>query len=246
MPLADIILQFTKYCKTGKRPPSVLTGKEGLKVYHQRVHETIKEHLAHVFRVTKRTLSAKQWDEITSEFIAKEEINTPYISKMPGVFLAFARKGEWDKKLGIPHLIDLLDFEWLEIEIYMMPDPLLENYRREGKTLDDVLYINPESRFATYSYPIFERISAKKPPEKGVFPLMAYRHPETGKVHFVALSSFYLRTLDLINTSGLSAREALALAANEFSIPAAKALKTGERFLSDLLDKQAIYGFLDA
>lgn len=152
---------------------------------------------------------------------------------MPESLVSFIKREGFAERLNLPYLNDLVDFEWLEIEICMMPDIP----RQTGK----VLQLNPESRLVSYRYPVFEKKTLPRPMQKGEYFLLAFRHPETGQAHFITLSLFYKCVLELIQQQPLSGQDALTLVAEAFHFDPSRALEGGEKFLADLLDQQALF-----
>ncbi len=125
------------------------------------------QSLKKAYPLTHHLLEAKQWDEMVDQFLAEVQCTSPYFWKMPEFFLHFAKKKKYSLRYDIPYLDDLLDFEWLEIEMYMMPD-------QPGK----------EDRIVIFSYPVFEKKPLPRSMKKGIYPLYAFRHPESKEIHF--------------------------------------------------------------
>ncbi len=244
MLLADAATAFSRCIRTGRLDASLNIPADRLEVYIDLVQSGVKDTLKKAYPLAHSLLTEQEWGDITSAFFAEEDCPSPLLWKMPKAFLEFARKKSWDIKLDIPFLLDLLDFEWLEIEVFMMPDAPDLAFSREGNPLDEILYLNPESRIAVYTYPVFQKLSRTSPPDQGAYPLLAYRHPDSGQVRFIALSPFFLSVLQQISLHTLPARKAIEKAAKEFAIPKAKALKAAEGFLLSLIKERAIYGFL--
>lgn len=179
-----------------------------LPIYLKHVRRKISRNLEQAFPLTHHLLSHEQWDEMVDHFLADEPCSSPFFWQVPKFFVQFAKSKGYANRFNIPHLEDLLDFEWLEIEMFMMPNQ------------------SDETRIVTYSYPVFE----KKPIEKGVYHLYAFRHPKTKEVHFVRITPFYRRVIELLKEC--SEEEALIKAAKEFNVDTEKALIKGKKFLA--------------
>ena len=82
----------------------------------------------------------------TKDFYTHHRCQTPIFREMPKELLGFAREGRYDLVLDRPYLLDLLEFEWVELEMYQMVDAEIMPYRQTGALLDDPLYLNPEHR----------------------------------------------------------------------------------------------------
>ncbi len=136
-------------------------------IYRDHYRKKMERSLKKAYPLTYHLLQRAQWDEMIDQFLTEAQCTSPYFWKVPETFLYFAKKKEFALRFEIPYLEDLLDFEWLEIEMYMMPD-------QPGK----------ESRIVIYSYPVFEKKPLPRPMKKGSYPLYAFRHPESKEVHF--------------------------------------------------------------
>jgi hypothetical protein len=89
-------------------------------------------------------------------------------------------------------LPDLLQFEWLEIEVFMMPDEPIA-----FSSVANLYYINPEIRLIKVDYPIHLK-KAKKITEhdKGNYFISLHRNRETGVVEFTNLSIPFVDVLE--------------------------------------------------
>lgn len=230
VPLAEITEKFVSCCKTGRIDPSL---PEGVKIYRQLIRDKFDGSLKNAFPITYNLLKGFEWDQIIDAFLAAEDLTSPYLWRMPESLASFIKRRDFATKLDLPYLNDLIDFEWLEIEICMMPDIP----RQTVKTLQ----LNPESRLVSYSYPVFEKKPLPRPMQKGEYYLFAFRHPENGQANFITLTLFYKCVLELIREEPLSGQEALTLAAAAFRLDQNQVLETGGKFLSDLLQQQALF-----
>ncbi len=199
MLLTEIAEKVTYFCRTGELDPAL---PERLKVYLDHFRNKIKHNLKRAFPLTVHLLEPTQWEEMVHRFLAEEECAAPYFWKVPEAFLHFAKKNHYADRLNIPYLDDLMDFEWLEIEMYMMPDGSKED----------------ERRLISYSYPVFEKKPLPRSMKKGIYFLLAFRHPTSKEIHFISLSPFYCRVIDLLKNEHLTQSEALMKAAQEFKL----------------------------
>lgn len=244
MSLLQIANQFTQYLRTGSLPADLKINPQRAEVYLELFKNNMEDTLKRGYPLTVHLLSEEQWREIVDAFLRNEDSTSPYIWKMPQAFAEFVRSNNWQDRLKIPYLADLIDFEWLEIELFMMPDHPKKNFSRQGDLLNDILYFNPESTIVSYDYPVFEKKKLPREMQKGTYFLLAFRHPETGAIHFVSLSPFFLALLTLLKEKKLTGKKALIKAAKLFKLDEKQVFPQGEKFLSDLFEQSAIYGFI--
>lgn len=243
MSLKELTERFTHYCRTGESHPSLKANPERLAVYLDLHRNNIDEAIDKMYPLTRLVLKDKRWKKLVDAFVAEEECSSPFYWQMPRFLMEFVKKNNWAKKFKVPYLDDLMHFEWIEVELELMPDAPQEPYVKEGNVLRDRLYFNPESRLLTYSYPVFEKKELPRPMEKGNYFLLAFRRPSDGQVYFISVSPFFATVIQLLKERPLSGDEVLKTTAKLFKMEEAKVLAKGEKFLEDLLEKEAIYGF---
>ncbi len=241
MSLVKTTEKFFHFCRTGELDPALSISPEKIQIYHELVRNNVEEVLYRAFPLTFHLLSHKQWNEMLDLYLAKEAFTVHSVWRMPQTLVRVAIEQNWAERWNIPYLVDLLHFEWIEIEIDMMADLKRENFKIEGRILDDPLLLNPESQIIVYSYPVYEKKVLPREMKEGVYPVLVMRHPDTGDVHFVALSRFFLHVYEML--ADHTGREALIQAAKTFQLNESKALAVGEKFLLDLMGQQAIYGW---
>jgi len=113
---------FAKFCRTNE-----LQSIDGLtenRIHHYRrlIYGVIDDSLRSAFPLTENLLTADEWKFLVDEFKAKHNSQSPQIWQMPYEFYQFIDTNAFEAKIKYPHLIDLLLFEWKEIELYMMED----------------------------------------------------------------------------------------------------------------------------
>jgi hypothetical protein len=104
--------------------------------------------------------------------------------QMPGEFFQFAVESEYKIIRKYPFLLDLLLFEWEEIEVYMMEDvaPFPYTVIPESK----IKYVvNPELKILQLQYPVhLKNATTISENDKGAYFVILHREPETGNVQF--------------------------------------------------------------
>lgn len=244
MSVEQIQEKFTKSCLTGKIDALFSSIEKKTRVYSDLVKGGMEGSLETAYPLCKNLLSKNQWKEFTDAFIANYPNTTPYLWRMPEGLRHFAREKHYADVFAIPCLYDLLDFEWLEVEVFRMEDRPTAPFHQEGDFLDDSLCLNPDLETAVYSYPVFNQLQGDL--EKGIYPLLCFRDRERGSPHFVSLSPFFLYVVELIREKPMSGREALNCAAREFSLPVDPQLfEVGKKFFEMLFVKKALLGFLN-
>jgi len=214
-------------------------------VYRDLILSTVDNALIKAYPMTYHLLDTSDWDRLVTEFFASHPQPFPSFWKMPKGLCDFVRERSWGIQLNFPYLSDLVQFEWIEIEVYMMPDCEKQEVSPYGDLMQDDLVVNPEHRFQTYFYPVFQQCPLPQEISIGEYHLFCYRHPKTGQVHFISLSRFYRAVLERLLQGECTGRQAVEEVAQAFKLPLNEhVFSTVRGFFQDLLSREAILGFV--
>ncbi len=240
MTLGKIQQQFSEFCR-GKDLGGLQVDARRAAVYAELIFEKVEGALGRVYPITRSSIDEEIWKKMVSDFFHEHESTTPYFWKMSEHLCFFAKEKNISKRYQIPHLEDLLAFEWAETEVYMMKDGHRRALKSDGDIFEDPLFINPDHLFSQFSYPVFQKDVSKK----GSYFLLTYRHFGTKEVHFLQLSRFYQSVLQLLHQNPMSGMEALQHVAALFAISLdEKLIAFSENFFKDLLHLGVIEGYI--
>jgi uncharacterized protein len=240
----EIQRAFFASCKSRSVAPLLGDIKESVALYGKLCFRNIEAALTYAYPIAHSLLTAEQWKTFLQDFVEHHECATPIFRKMPKELLIFAEKERYDQKLDIPYLLDLLYFEWMEIEVQNMPDAEIFPFAQEGDLLKDLLYVNPEHILHSFSYPVFVQHPLPETVKKGIYPLLCFRRFEDKRVYFTRISPFYHELVQLLCEERISGKEALLCLAEKFHLKdSAKVLQRGKEFFASLMAQGAIYGF---
>lgn len=200
----------------------------------------LEQKLLEAFPLTYQLLKKSGWEELIHAFLASYS-HSPYFWLLPKGLSLFVSENGWNEKTKIPYLSELIDLEWLEIEVYMLPALQCEGYCAHGDLMQDVLFVNPDYRMRRYTYPVF---SSDKGAAPGRYDLFCFRSVKTKEVRFISLSPFYYQVMELITSQDCTGKDAIRKAAEVSNIaPSAKLYEEGREFFQSLLSQEAILGF---
>jgi len=242
-PVASMQKNMVRFCRTGDEISDLGMPRDRALIYRNLIFPTIQETLLNYYPLTHQLLGQELWEKLTHDFFANYPSSVPYFWKMPKGLVDYVRVSSWGEKHSFFYLADLLAFEWLEIEVYMMPDIPFSPFCREGDLMGEAVYLNPEHRMVIYSFPVFQQFPLPEEIKRGEYPLFCYRHPESKEVRFFALSRFFHTVLEQLETEKFSGKEALIFSAGRWGVKIDdKMLGKGKAFLEDLFNKGAILG----
>lgn len=177
---------LASFCRKGEGPAAEGMYTDREQHYRKLVYNVVKDSLDGAYPIARTALSEEEWDTLCHQFFAEHACQSAQIWEMPRELMDFMLSVEHPLLEKYAFLRDLLLFEWMEIEVYMMEDVEVPE-----KASVDVLQLNPEFRLLQMRFPVHK----KRPQElstanEGNHFVLLYRHPETCKVQFISLSPF--------------------------------------------------------
>jgi len=234
------------YCRTDQyhELPGV-TSEERVRTYRRLIFNGFDDTLRKAYPITFKVLGEKEFSVLVNKFCSEFPSGSPQLWKMPHDLLQFVEQSRYSLD-RFPYLRDLLEFEWVEIEVQMMPDLNKSgDIAKVNLPVQDVLrerlVVNLEHKVVELTYPVFrlpleqiKKIEGDPKLHAGNYFLLTFRDPLTDKVHYTELSSFSLLALDALtrlNCTGLEAvKEAMRIAglieSEKIMIEAAKIFET--------------------
>jgi uncharacterized protein len=190
---------FASFCKTEELKQIDGLTENRIHQYRRLIYGVIDESLRSAYPLTENLLEENEWKFLVDEFIAKHNCQSPQIWQMPYEFYSFIDENSFEIKIKYPSLMDLLLFEWKEIEIYMMKD--LNDSQKKLETEFNVgskIVLNEEFEILKLDFPVHIK-SAKEitNDDKNEYFVLIFRAND--KVQFYDLSPFFVRLISEIS-----------------------------------------------
>lgn len=195
--LADFALMNTQEVLPG-------TDQERLLHYRNLIYNIINGALESAYPITVNVLSEEHWKAIVTDFVTHHKCQNPQLLKMPFELIGFVEQQQYASLFEIPFLLDLLVFEWAEMEIHDMPDVDEEHCKSDGDVIHDSLVYSPYFKIIAMTYPIHLLKTHNIAEHKGGYYVLVYRDADC-EVNYLQLNQFsYLLLSEMIVTdSGL-------------------------------------------
>jgi len=233
-----------EFCRTGRETdiPGVTPGR--LKHYRRLVNNVVRDSLDSAFPIALTALGEETWDLLVQEFFSLGMPSTPQIWRLPFEFYRYHAGEETGARIQKPYLDDLLYFEWMEIEVYNMPDRTSPSFVKEGRILEDRLAFNPEFEIFRLEYPVHIHPAESASGLRGDYYVLVFRMPYTGYVQFINLSGVNAYILTRLLEEDVALDHLKGEIAQAAGIESMRYLDEALRkFISDLMDKKLILGF---
>lgn len=232
------------YCRTGKYTSIPGVRKHHVTHYRRLVYNVVDDMLQTAFPLTCHLLSAKEWNGLINKFFSSHSCQSPQVWYMPKELYQYVVQHESTLLIKYPFLTELLLFEWMETELFMMED-LPVTYNITGNPLTDLLVLNPEHQLLYFQYPVhIKKAKQITEADKGNYYLVMFRNPDTDGVQFMSLSPALVRIVEWLNEAPMDLETLTTNIAEELQLQITPDISAMiSRFLTEALKNRLIKGF---
>jgi len=231
--------QLATYCRTGKAVEIQGTKPHRLPQYRRLVFTIIVDSLQQAYPITYDLLGDELFRGTVSHFFSTHSCTENEVWKMPHDFLLYAYDQKLAEKLNIPYLIELIELEWTEIEIFGMPDVAI-TYPVVSSIWHDQLPINPYLKILNFNYPIHKLRKKKNLVNKGNYFVLCYRDLDTLKVQFLEITSLGAVLLNALN-DGMNLSQIIAQINRESNLEINENYRKNiALFIQDMIQRKVI------
>ena len=156
----DIQNQLATYCRDGKLVPIEGAKEDRLHNYRRLVFNVICDTLETAYPITNQVLEEGEWDELMFDFFNEHPCQDPQVWRMPKELIGFTESKKYADKWDKPYLIELLWFEWLEVDVHGLDDVELDEKASIKDVWTDELVLNPYIEFVELDYPVHKMKAA--------------------------------------------------------------------------------------
>lgn len=183
---------LAEFCRTDSLPENLEVNPKRVKHYRRLVFTVINDNLQAAYPLTYNFLAKDTWKALVERFFANYKTQSSQIWKMPLEFYHYFLTEESALQEAHPFLNDLLNFEWSEIEVFMMEDKNIAEFKESSSIYQRPLVLNPEYKLISLKYPVHLYPTKKAEINiKGEYYLFIYRERDTGKVKFIDIPAIF-------------------------------------------------------
>ncbi len=236
--------QLADFARTGNDAEKVSGAvTRRLKHYRRLVFNNFFNTLSTAFPITKKDFGAEKFRHLVTDFIENHDHQTPQIWRMPKEFVIYARENNWSAQYGKPYLDELLEFEWIEIDIHTMPDKKLPEVNTSGDLMEETIGLNPEFEIMELNYPVHKLPPNQLEENQGKYYVLIYREHSDFTVQFTDLSPLHVFIIENLKGGNESGRSVIPKTADFFGLENNDLLKNHiNQFLYYLKEKGCILG----
>ncbi|MDO9141649.1 MAG: putative DNA-binding domain-containing protein [Methylobacter sp.] len=239
--------QFLAHLRNpGQQPLPTGFDPQGVALYTDLLYNKFNDSLTTCFPVTQAILGEKAWQQLLKSFIARHRCLSPYYRQIPDEFIQYLQT-EWVNHTGLPYLLELAHFEWVELILAITDaEPVVQYETAVNDWSACHPVFAPVLQLLHYAYPvqhINENYHATMPPEQAT-PILGFRDKEDA-VQFIELNPATARLIEILHDTddSYTVGEAIEQIAAELQHPEPSALFAfGVATLADLMQQGAILG----
>ncbi len=213
---------------------------KGIRYYRELIFNIIWDGISNAYPIATNFLGEEKMKELTNDFFTHHKCQDPQVWAMPKEFKDYIINNRKDLCEQHPFLPDLLLFEWIEIELFMMPDEPLPPYSENGNILKDKFVLNPELQILFFQYPVHTthpmHIQKK---DKGEYFVLAHRHPDTKEIIFTQISPVVVKIIEALYETPLSITQIQEI----LSLSSLQQKEQVKQFIRETFQNKIILGF---
>lgn len=238
--------QMAGYCRVPQYDESIEgTRPERLPHYRRLVFNIVEDTLQNAYPITHSLLTEEEWMQLVNDFFSQHDCQSPQLWRMPFELVEYAEQSDYHLKLHKPYLLELLYFEWLELEVYQDEDKPHAEFQSKGDILDTPLVINPDHKLVQLTYPVHKKEYDRMEELKGNYFVLLHRHRNTYSVNFIEFSPFLAIVFSQLANNPMSLRDAVTQVAKANSINVDETLLNKMALWGDsLMNDTAILGYV--
>lgn len=227
---------YLRQPNTTALPPGIPPRRS--QVYETLLYNNVQGFIQKCFPVAQTILNDQHWQQLSRDFFAHWHCETPIFSQIPREFVRYVKQAN-DPALIPAWLPQLLDYEWMELEVDLIeaevPTPQILTNQQV------LLRANPTLRNLQYQWPVHRMGPTYQPTEPEPTFLLVYRNCEL-TVQFMEVNEITAALMDIFTTSdALSSEQALdALAILIPSIDKQTLQTFGTPLIADLIHQNVL------
>lgn len=208
---------FAAYCRTGNLKSIPGIHKKNILQYRTLVLNVIDDTLQNAYPLTYDLLQEEEWKELVTDFFANHSCQSPQVWYMPKEMYEYVLNTGHPLLKKYFFLQELLWFEWIELEMFMMEDKY-SRASQKGDILFSKLILNPEHQLLPLNYPIHKKNSRDITiTDKGNYFVIVHRNAK-GDVVFNDISPSLVRMVEYLVETPISLSKMFHLFQIEFGI----------------------------
>lgn len=183
--------QLGNFVRTNKSKLKGKVREERLHHYRRLVRNIVGGSISSAYPITKKILNESEWEDLIDDFLLNHDSHEPQVWKYPKELIKFFEKTGYHKEtLNKEFLLDLLKFEWMEMEVYAMEDIELNINQNNPKVISEnsIITLNPYNKLEHFTYPVHMKNYKYIDEQEGNYFILCYRKISNLEVRYLSFS----------------------------------------------------------
>lgn len=194
----------TEFCQWIRSPTDIQLNEcqqQRLQIYHELIYNNICSFIDVVYPITRSLLPESLWQELCQDFFQNAQCDSPFYNDISLQFKEYIAKSDKKYLENYPWLMELLQFEWLELYLDTME---LEEKKTIHQQLDE-WYLNATVWILIYQYPVYQWYEGMSIAQIKIDPnaILAWRD-ERDQIFIHPISPIHALLIEQLNTHPLS------------------------------------------
>jgi hypothetical protein len=231
---------FGKFVRDGETRKMNGVVESRLHHYRRLVRNIANDSLRSAYPITYKILNKSEWDKLIDDFMINHNSHQPQVWRYPYELIKYFEKSNYHLEiLKKEYLLDLLNFEWVEMEVHGMIDVEIPIFIKEI-SLDKKLIINPYAILQHYEYPVFQKQNNNLEEKKGNYFVICWRKISNLEVSYIELNPLFAIIFEYLK-SGVPIKELSENLKNDYNLDFQRNADFNN-FINNMLEKEIILG----
>ncbi len=223
-----------------------------MNIYNELFYNNVEDFMSNSYPVLKSIYGDLEWHKLVRDYYSKHQAHTPLFPEMPREFLKFLENEREPNKIDPPFLIELANYEWVELALGLLDlENNINTIDPDGDLLNNVPVMSSLAWSLSYIFPVHKISPDFQPQDKPALPtyIVVYRN-HNDEIVFMELNPVTARLLQLIsetndNTTNKTGKELLEIIATEMNHPDPSVVITGgQQAMQELRSRNILLGTL--
>lgn len=208
--------------------------------YRRLIRKNLLKVLKNLNPVAAEILSESDWNLLLKDFLAGPGAKSHILRELPGEVAQFLRTGDHPLVKKYPYLGELLEYEYLEIQVRYAPEDPQEY---PGKKI----FLTRAHAMGEYRWPVHyigQKFADPKKLPTGQYHLLLWRHPKTLEVRFMEINPLVASLVAQLEGGGREEYELLEAVARDHQMELnPEFFQEGRALLRELREKGVLRRF---
>lgn len=162
------------------------TRPDRLQHYRRLIRNIVDGAVSSAYPITKKILSNDEWKNLIDDFLREHNSSEAQVWKYPKQLIYYFESSGYHFRLKKDFLLDLLKFEWMEMEVFSMENQNLEKLKAQNQVT-----INPYFILEHFEFPVHKKNYLDIGKFKSNYFVLCYRKLSDNNVSYLEFNPLF-------------------------------------------------------